>query len=138
MKNLRIKLTVFSVLSIFVIFILVILLQLNKNITINNQLNFKKIEDQWKVSLNINPANKCTLIIEPAREDFVIPKELQVTVLMNKVNVYSEKLTYVPNKNIAFWGKFKDTFYIDKNMLNDIKELQIKIKYNEKIVDFTF
>ncbi len=48
MKNLRIKLTVFSVLSIFVIFILVILLQLNKNITINNQLNFKKLKINGK------------------------------------------------------------------------------------------
>jgi len=86
----------------------------------------------WKASLNINLKYDSELIIYPRRDDFNIPSEININIFVNKNCVYSGRLKYIPDSNKKLLGKYKISLISNYYFKEDINNVYIIIKYNNK------
>ncbi|BDR65721.1 hypothetical protein [Clostridium tetani] len=85
----------------------------------------------WNVSLNIHFKYDSQLIIEPMRDDFKIPSEISIDIIVNNKRAYADRLKYIPNSNEKFLGKYMVNFS-DDYFKKDIKYATIIIRFNNK------
>ena len=86
----------------------------------------------WKVSLNVHLKHDSELIICPRRDDFNIPSEINVNVIVNNNSIYNGKLKYISDSNKKFLGKYMTNLISDSYFKRDTNNVCIIIKYNGK------
>lgn len=84
----------------------------------------------WQASLNIQLEYDSELIIRPGRDDFKIPSEISIDIIVDNKRVYTDRLKYIPDPQFRLGEytrvRFKSKDYFKK----DIRNVYIIIKYN--------
>jgi len=116
--------------SVFTIFYLI-----NTN-TVNNSktIDLKGSNIIWSASLNINLKYDSELIIRPQREDYEVPSEISVEIIVNENSVYIGNLKYIPDTNGFLIGKYMVTLISGDYFNKDIEdeEVSIIVRYNNE------
>lgn len=98
----------------------------------DTSVNLKGANHYWLVFLTIFVPHYSELIIQPFNEDFVIPDEINVDIVINNKRLFTGKLRYIPDPKFKF-GQYKielksDDFY--KKYKN--QKYTVIIKYDNK------
>ncbi|WP_313233756.1 hypothetical protein [Tissierella praeacuta] len=88
--------------------------------------------DFWRASLNINPRYNCELVISPATDEFELPSEINVDVLVKNKSIYTDKLRIIKNKNFSKFGVYKSTFDSNKYLERNYKDVYVVINFNDE------
>ncbi|PHO08021.1 hypothetical protein BFT35_02920 [Thermoanaerobacterium thermosaccharolyticum] len=95
-------------------------------------VNLKGANHYWLVFLTIVVPHYSELMIQPFNEDFVIPDEINVDIVINNKRLFTGRLRYIPDPKFKF-GQYKvelksDEFY--KKYKN--QKYTVIIKYDNK------
>ncbi|SNX53297.1 hypothetical protein [Thermoanaerobacterium sp. RBIITD] len=95
-------------------------------------VNLKGANHYWIVFLSIDVPYNSELMIQPFNEDFVIPDEINVDIVINNKRLFTGRLRYIPDPKFKF-GQYKvelksDEFY--KKYKN--QKYTVIIKYDNK------
>jgi len=124
--------------------VLIVIISINLCITFylaNQNSNSLKEEDTidlvgnnkfWKASLNIHLNYDSELIIRPRRDDFNIPPELSIDIMVDGNSLYTDTLEYIQEPN-NFLGKSMVVLDSDDYFNKDTDEIQLIIRYDNEI-----
>jgi len=104
----------------------------------SNPLNDEDIIDLvgnnklWNASLNIQLNYDSELRIKPRRDDFNIPPEINIELIVNGNSLYTNTLEYVPNKNNNILGTYMVVLDTDDYFNKDIDDVQLIIRYDNE------
>lgn len=86
----------------------------------------------WKASLNISMDYNSELIIQPRRNDFLIPPEITANIIEDEEIIYSVDLQYIPHEsNPRFLGRYVVYFDSGDYFKHNIEEVILNITYND-------
>lgn len=84
----------------------------------------------WQVSLNIQLEYDSELIIRPGRDDFKIPSEISIDIIVNNKRVYTDRLKYIPDPQFRL-GQYTKVRLTSKDYFKKgTKNVHIIIRYN--------
>ena len=97
-----------------------------------NEINLDGKDKFWKATLNIILKYDSELNIRPMRDDFSIPSEIDIDIIIDNKSVYTDKLEYIQDHDGSLLGKYtvkiNSSDYFDKS----IEKVTIIIKYNNE------
>ena len=100
----------------------------------NKTIDLKGSNIIWSASLNIILNHDSELIIRPQREDYEVPSEISVEIIVNENSVYIGNLEYIPDTNGFLIGKYmvnlNSSDYFNKDI--EDKYVYIIIRYNDE------
>ncbi len=95
-------------------------------------IDLKGANNFWKASLNIHMNYDSELIIQPQRDDFNVPPEINVDIIVNDKCVYTDGLKYIPNSNKELFGNYFVRLNSNDYFTKDTKNIDLIIKYNNE------
>lgn len=124
----------FIFIGILVISLCLIFYVKNTNLSkyTDTTMDLKGANNFWKASLNIHLNYDSELIIQPQREDFNVPPEINVDIIVNDKCVYTDGLKYIPNSNKELFGNYFVRLNSNDYFTKDTKNIDLIIKYNNE------
>lgn len=100
----------------------------------NKTIDLKGSNIIWSASLNIILNHDSELIIRPQREDYEVPSEISVEIIVNENSVYIGNLEYIPDTNGFLIGKYMVNLNSGDYFNKDIEDkyVYIIIRYNDE------
>lgn len=116
--------------SLFIILIgICIIIFFTSNTFLKHSTDLTGKNTYWKVSLNISPSSNSVLIVNPRRDDFILPTKMQIELLKNNKVIYKDNLMYKPYKSGKL-GSYKTNFSFNSSLFDNYNNLNLRISYD--------
>jgi hypothetical protein len=122
--------TLFMLIGIIFIGLCLIIYLINANSSKQTTIDLTGGNDLWQASLNIQLDYDSELIIQPGRDDFNIPSEISIDIIVNNKRVYTDRLKYIPDPQFRL-GQYTKVRLTSKDYFKKgTKNVHIIIRYN--------